>query len=116
MRLNSILLARGLRHTTASHMVVFLYSAPIFVALALHFKVESEKLKPLQWLGISVAFIGLALTFLYRGEQVLDKAAPNMLLGDFLHYLLQFLGRPQLLSFELQTLPGLRHHKRYYIN
>lgn len=73
----------GLRHTTASHMVVFLYSAPIFVALALHFKVESEKLKPLQWLGISFAFIGIALTFLFRGEQVADKASPNMLLGDF---------------------------------
>ena len=35
----------GLRDTSASHMIVFLYSAPIFVALILHFKITSECLK-----------------------------------------------------------------------
>lgn len=31
-----LFVAEGIRHTTASHAAVFLYTAPIFVALALH--------------------------------------------------------------------------------
>lgn len=74
----------GLRNTTASHMVIFLYSAPIFVALSLHFKFTSEQLKPLQWVGIFTAFSGIALTFLWRDAQDISATASNMLWGDFL--------------------------------
>lgn len=74
----------GLRHTTASHMVVFLYSAPIFVALTLHFKIASEQLKPLQWIGIITAFSGIALTFLWRVPQENNPITTNMIWGDFL--------------------------------
>lgn len=56
----------GLRYTTASHMVVFLYSTPIFVALILHFKIASERLNSLQWSGIITAFLGIALIFLWQ--------------------------------------------------
>lgn len=82
--LEFFLVGEGLRYTTASHMVVFLYSAPIFVALSLHFKIESEQLKPLQWIGIIVAFSGIALTFLWRDAQNVAPEATNMLWGDFL--------------------------------
>lgn len=75
------LVGEGLRYTTASHMVIFLYSAPIFVALILHFKVAAERLSPLQWLGILSAFSGIALSFLWRENQI--KQANNMILGDF---------------------------------
>lgn len=74
----------GLRHTTASHMVVFMYTAPIFVAFCLHFTVKSEQLKPLQWLGIIVAFVGISLTFLLREAESGTASAPNMLWGDLL--------------------------------
>ncbi|WP_271271133.1 DMT family transporter [Aliamphritea hakodatensis] len=74
----------GLRHTTASHMIVFLYSAPIFVALILHFKITSERLKPLQWLGIITAFIGLSVAFLWRDSQEVVPSAANMFWGDIL--------------------------------
>ena len=74
----------GLRHTTASHMVVFLYSTPIFVALMLHFKIASERLKPLQWLGIITSFLGIALAFLWRDAQEVTPVAANMIKGDIL--------------------------------
>lgn len=82
--LEFFLVGEGLRHTTASHMVVFLYTAPIFVALTLHFKIESEKLKPLQWAGIIMAFSGITLTFLWRDNQSIELEAANILWGDFL--------------------------------
>lgn len=53
----------GLVHTTASHMVVFLYTAPIFTVLGLHFLISSERMGPLQWIGIVLAFVGIAIAF-----------------------------------------------------
>ena len=39
-----LLVGEGLRYTTASHLVVFLYTAPIFVALGLHWVRPAERL------------------------------------------------------------------------
>ena len=46
------MLAQAIRFTSASHAVVLLYTAPIFVALGLHWKLPSERLSILQWGGI----------------------------------------------------------------
>jgi len=77
------LVAEGLRHTSASHMVVFLYTAPIFAALGLAWRLPAERLNALQWSGIAVAFAGIAYTFLGRGP-VANGTAGAMLWGDFL--------------------------------
>ncbi|MBW9107976.1 DMT family transporter [Paraburkholderia phenoliruptrix] len=53
----------GLTLTSASRMAVFLYTAPCFTALGLHWFVEGERMRPLQWLGIVVAFAGMTLAF-----------------------------------------------------
>lgn len=53
----------GLTHTTASRMAVFLYSAPCFTAIGLHWTVPSERLKPAQWLGMAIAFGGIVVAF-----------------------------------------------------
>jgi len=53
----------GLGHTAASRMVVFIYLAPIFTALGLHWLVAGEKLIARQWLGVLLAFAGVALAF-----------------------------------------------------
>ena len=53
----------GLGHTTASRMAVFLYTAPIFTAIGLHFAVAGERLHRGQWLGVVLAFCGMALAF-----------------------------------------------------
>ena len=60
-------------------MSVFLYTAPVFAALGLHWLLPEERLTPLQWLGVAIAFAGIAVAFLGKGGQ---QAASNMLLGD----------------------------------
>ena len=81
--LEFLLVAEGLRHTSASHMAVFLYTAPIFAALGLQWKLPAERLGLLQWLGIALAFGGIALAFLGRSQP--GSAVPgNVLWGDFL--------------------------------
>lgn len=61
--LEFLFIALGLRHTAASRMAVFLYTSPIFSALALHLLLPSERLSPLQWLGIGLCFAGLVMAF-----------------------------------------------------
>lgn len=75
------LVAEALRYTSASHTVVLLYTAPIFVALGLHWKLPAEKLSPVQWGGIFLAFAGIVLAFLERDQHSLDHS--QSLLGDF---------------------------------
>jgi drug/metabolite transporter (DMT)-like permease len=66
-------------HTTAAHSVVFLYTAPIFTALGLQFLPE-ERLNPLQWSGIAVAFLGVVVAFLGFG----GRPVAELLTGDLL--------------------------------
>jgi drug/metabolite transporter (DMT)-like permease len=53
----------GLGHTNASRMSVFVYLAPPLTALGLHFMVAGERLGIRQWIGVGLAFTGLALAF-----------------------------------------------------
>ncbi len=50
--------------------MVLLYTAPLFAALGLHLLVPSERLTTIQWGGIGIAFMGIAIAFLVRGEAV----------------------------------------------
>lgn len=77
-----LLIGEGLRHTTASHMAVFLYTAPIFTALGLHCLVPEERLSRAQWAGIGLCFLGIAVAFLLGFAQpTLNK---DVLWGDLL--------------------------------
>ncbi|WP_084612668.1 DMT family transporter [Pseudogulbenkiania sp. MAI-1] len=83
--LEFLLIAEALRLTSASHVVVFLYTAPVFSALGLHWRIPEEKLQSLQWAGILLALAGIALTFLFRAENKLSILTINpsdTLLGD----------------------------------
>ena len=70
----------GLVLTTASHSVIFLYTAPFFVAVGAHLFLPDEPLRPRKVVGLGLAFAGLwlavadGLTFPTRRE----------LLGDLL--------------------------------
>ena len=44
--LEFLCVGEGLRFTSASHMAVFLYTAPVFAALGLHLKLAEERLAP----------------------------------------------------------------------
>ncbi len=77
--LEFVFVGESLNYTTAAHSVVFLYSSPIFTALGMQFLPE-EHLDRIQWGGIALAFIGLAVAFLgYRAT-----LAPKLLFGDLL--------------------------------
>lgn len=54
----------ALKHTSASHVVVFLYTAPIFAGIGLHIRLASERLSAVQWAGIIIAAMGIAYAFL----------------------------------------------------
>ncbi|WP_028225778.1 DMT family transporter [Paraburkholderia ferrariae] len=53
----------GLTMTSASRMAVFLYTAPCFTALGLHWFTPGERMRRTQWVGVAVAFAGMALAF-----------------------------------------------------
>jgi drug/metabolite transporter (DMT)-like permease len=58
--LEFVLIYRGLLLTTASRAVVFLYTAPFFVALG-SYQFLGERLRPSQWGGLALSFSGVAL-------------------------------------------------------
>jgi len=50
---------QGLQFTSASRLTVFLYTSPFWVAALVPLFVKSERLRPLQWLGLVCAFIAV---------------------------------------------------------
>jgi drug/metabolite transporter (DMT)-like permease len=74
-----VLIYRGLLLTSASRAVVFLYTAPFFVALgSYHFL--GERLRASQWTGLALSFAGVALAI---GVPQANVDA-NVLLGDLM--------------------------------
>jgi drug/metabolite transporter (DMT)-like permease len=61
--LEFICIFAGLEHTGASRMVVFLYTAPCFTVLGLHWFVAGERIGWRHGLGIGLAFAGLLTAF-----------------------------------------------------
>lgn len=53
----------GLEYTPASRGVIFLYTAPFFVALGARWFLPGERLRAAQWWGMSLAFLGVVLLF-----------------------------------------------------
>ena len=80
--LEFLFVAEGLRYTTASHMTVFLYTAPIFAAIGLQLFNKHETLAKMQWFGIGVAFCGIAVAFFSRDEA--NTNLQDMLIGDIM--------------------------------
>jgi len=77
--LEFVLIFRGLLLTSALRAVVFLYTAPFFVALgSYHFL--GERLSALQWSGLGLSFAGVALAI---GVPQANVDA-SVLLGDLL--------------------------------
>jgi drug/metabolite transporter (DMT)-like permease len=71
----------GLRDTAASRLTVFLYTSPFVVAVLLPRIVPSERLRPVQWVGLVIAFAAVALAF---SEGFMGHATPRQLRGDAL--------------------------------
>ncbi|HWI83546.1 DMT family transporter [Ramlibacter sp.] len=71
----------GLRDTTASRLTVFLYTSPFVVAVLLPRFVPAEQLRPIQWLGLLIAFAAVALAF---GEGLSGTMTTRQWRGDAL--------------------------------
>ncbi|WP_423821897.1 DMT family transporter [Salinisphaera sp. SPP-AMP-43] len=71
--------ALGLNYTFASHMSVFLYTAPVFAAIGLHLFVAGEQLAGRHWAGVGLAFLGLIIALAPNTE-----VSSDVLIGDAL--------------------------------
>ncbi|MDR5859947.1 DMT family transporter [Halomonas eurihalina] len=76
-----VFVAWGLNYTLASHMSVFLYTAPVFAALGLHLLVPGEQLTRRQWMGVGLAFAGMVLAMAPATD---IENAGDILRGDLL--------------------------------
>jgi drug/metabolite transporter (DMT)-like permease len=74
-----VLIYQGLRFTSASRAVVFLYTAPFFVALG-SYQVLGERMGLTQWGGLGLSFLGVALAI---GVPQADVDS-RVLLGDLM--------------------------------
>jgi drug/metabolite transporter (DMT)-like permease len=72
----------GLQFTSASRMVVFLYTAPFVVALGMPFIARSERLTAWQVFGLACAFGGVVWAFAEGFSSA--SAGPRQWLGDAL--------------------------------
>lgn len=71
----------GLEYTSASRMVVFLYTAPCLTVLGLHWFVPGERMGPRHALGVALAFAGILAAF---AEGMGRAATADFWIGDFL--------------------------------
>lgn len=72
------LLYWALQYTPASRGVIFLYTAPFLVSLAVVWRLPDEHMRPVQWVGLGLAFAGVVALF---GEGLLKPAGITWL-GD----------------------------------
>lgn len=77
----------GLFYTTASHAVIFLYTAPLFVALGAHWFLAAEPITARKGAGLLLAFLGVLATF----WDSLHSPTRLQLLGDLLSLTAGFL-------------------------
>src|SRR6267378_6499033 len=77
--LEFVLIFRGLLLTSASRAVVFLYTAPFFVALG-SYRFLGERLRTIQWGGLALSFAGVALAIGVPQPIVV----PKVLLADLI--------------------------------
>ena len=72
----------GLQFSAASRLTVFLYTAPFWVAALLPLFVSSEKLRPMQWLGLTFAFAAVVFALREGGGGAASQS--QQWLGDLL--------------------------------
>jgi len=71
----------GLRDTTASRLTVFLYTSPFIVAVLMPRISRAETLNRIQWAGLVIAFVSVAVAF---SEGFTGETTTRQLRGDAL--------------------------------
>ncbi len=67
----------ALKHTDAARAALLIYTAPFVVAIGAHFGIKGDRLSPLGWFGVFLAFMGTGIVL--RASLVLESAK---LVGD----------------------------------
>lgn len=70
----------ALEYTDASRGVIFLYTAPFFVALGAIWLLPNERMRRVQWIGMALAFGGVVVLF---GENI-GRAGEEAWKGDLM--------------------------------
>ena len=73
----------GLMQTTASRLTIFLYTSPVWVAALVPLFVKSERLRPVQWLGMACAFVAVSFA-MQDGWSAQSGGITSGTLGDLL--------------------------------
>jgi drug/metabolite transporter (DMT)-like permease len=76
--LEFLLIYPGLLWTTASRAVLFIYTAPFFVAIGSHWIIPGDRFRAMQWLGLTLSFAGIVIAF----GLPTPAADPRQMLGD----------------------------------
>lgn len=97
-----LLVGEGLRFTSASHMIIFIYTAPIFTALGMQWKVPEERLSAVQWLGICLAFGGIVVSFV--GPNHSRGGTGDGLFGDMLALMAGFVWAVRTVALRISSL------------
>ncbi len=100
----------GLMHTSASRLTVFLYTSPFVVALLLPRFVATETLRRLQWVGLVVAFVSVAVAF----SEGLLNGGEGQLFGDALGLAAGVLWGLTTLSIRTTRLAGASAEKTLF--
>ena len=74
----------GLQATTASRLTVFLYTSPFWVAVLVPLWDRSERLRPLQWVGLSCAFVAVVFALQDGFRAGFASGNVSTLYGDLL--------------------------------
>ena len=74
----------GLQATTASRLTVFLYTSPFWVAVLVPLWDRSERLRPLQWVGLSCAFVAVVFALQDGFRDGFNTGNASTLYGDLL--------------------------------
>ena len=74
------LVYRGLVWTTATRTVLFLYTAPFFVAIGSRLFIPGDPFYPSQWIGLMISFVGIVIAF----GLPTPAADPRQMLGDLM--------------------------------
>lgn len=105
-----IFLYWSLVFTAASRAVLFLYTAPFFVALGAHVFIPGERLRPRQALGLASAFAGTALAF----GDALRLPSDRELLGDGMAFIAALLWGATTVVVKASRLARISPHKTLF--
>ncbi|WP_313412472.1 DMT family transporter, partial [Rhodospirillum rubrum] len=97
----------GLSYTTAARSVLFLYTAPFFVALGAHVFLPGERLRRTDILGLACAFAGV-LAVVADGLTLPDRRA---MIGDAMVLLAAILWAATTVVIKASPLAGLSANK-----